>query len=76
MRTTTLKEIADLRAKSNCTVIYVYPRKQVVSINGTQHKIIDKQVDWNALAKKYNKKQGKRIANVGMQNGKTVLYCF
>lgn len=56
MRTTTLKEIAELKAKSNCTVIYVYPRKQVVSINGTQQKIIDKQVDWNALAKKYNKK--------------------
>lgn len=68
MRTITLKEIADLRVKSNCTVIYVYPRKQVVSISGTQYKIIDKQVDWNALAKKYNKKQGKRIANVGMQN--------
>ena len=56
MRTITLKEIADLRVKSNCTVIYVYPRKQVVSISGTQYKIIDKQVDWNALAKKYNKK--------------------
>ena len=54
MRTITLKEIAEL--KSNWTVIYVYPRKQVVSINGTQQKIIDKHVDWNTLAKKYNKK--------------------